>query len=78
MGEAKTTLTFGGENGYDDSFEITEFNGGFNIEINSPWAGDTETGFGQSLGHRLSIEEAEQLRDWLTAMLAASSNGRNG
>jgi hypothetical protein len=39
------------------------------LELASDWAGDTETGFGNSVVQHLTFTEAAALRDWLTEAL---------
>lgn len=45
------------------------------ISIAEPWAGDTETGFGQSAGTYLSPDEAIELGHWLIQAGTAISKG---
>jgi len=47
------------------------------ISIAEPWAGDTETGFGQSAGTYLSPEEAIDLGSWLMAAGKVIGKGRS-
>lgn len=47
-------------------------NGDFCFEIDEPWQGDTETGFGATTRVKIDFEAATRLRDWLTAALEAS------
>lgn len=44
-------------------------NGALQINIESPWAGDSESGFGRSCYIELSPADAVALRDWLIAVL---------
>ncbi|WGG61893.1 hypothetical protein [Brucella intermedia] len=37
------------------------------VEISEPWAGDTETGFGETASTYLSPEEAIELGEWLVS-----------
>ena len=48
-----------------DSLEATDFGGKINIQIDEPWAGSTETGFGQTTSITISYDEAEKLGRWL-------------
>lgn len=45
------------------------------ITCASDWAGDTETGFGESVGIPLNREQATVLRDWLSAAILAMEQG---
>jgi len=40
-------------------------NGRFSIEINHPWDGDSDSGFGREMDHYISKEQAEQLFEYL-------------
>ncbi len=40
-------------------------NGGIVLEIDNPWAGSSETGFGQSCRISLTPETAKALGEWL-------------
>jgi predicted sugar kinase len=51
--------------------EISERSGEFYIEVDNPWAGSTETGFGYTCHASLNIGHATLLRDWLTERLDA-------
>ncbi len=44
------------------------------IEIDEPWAGSTETGFGQTCSLGLSLDEAEQFANYI---LKAVKNARD-
>lgn len=49
-----------------DEISITKHDdGGLSIEINEPWAGDTETGFGATTSITLSPDEARRMIAWL-------------
>jgi hypothetical protein len=52
--------------GVGDEIQITKLkNGGLDIEIDEPWAGSTETGFGATASVSLTKEQADALRKWL-------------
>lgn len=42
----------------------------FNVEIDNPWAGDSESGIGRSAHITLSFDDARELVKFLTARLA--------
>ena len=52
-----------------DSAEFTFRDGHLNVTVEEPWAGDTETGFGQTSSVGLPIEAARKLHQWLGAHL---------
>ncbi|WP_157783484.1 hypothetical protein [Rhizorhabdus wittichii] len=56
--------------GCGDHIECTYRDGHFNITVDEPWAGDIETGFGQSTSIGLDRAQAELLRDWLSYHLS--------
>ncbi|HRC61595.1 MAG TPA: hypothetical protein PLX85_00040 [Dehalococcoidia bacterium] len=43
------------------------------VEINEPWAGDTQTGFGRHCSIDLSAEDALELRDFLNDRLPSTA-----
>jgi len=53
--------------GGSDSLEAYCHGGQVTIQIEEPWAGSTETGFGQSCSMGLSLDDAESLGRWLLA-----------
>ena len=55
---------------YSDHMEIMFRDDKFYIDVENEWAGDTETGFGQTSHVTLSREDAETLRDWLIIKIA--------
>ena len=57
------------DGGFGDTIEIIHRGDLFMVETDEPWAGDTETGFGQKGRITLSREDASALRDWLTDRL---------
>lgn len=62
--EARMVYTV--QNGVGDEIEICKAeNGGLWIEIDEPWAGSTETGFGATTRVNLPPQIVEFLRDWL-------------
>lgn len=58
------------DGGFGDTIEVIHRNNLFMVEIDEPWAGDTETGFGQKGRITLSVSDAVSLRDWLTDRLS--------
>lgn len=53
-------------NDASDSIDFTVFPGGsLSIEIDNPWAGSSDTGFGATLNISLSKEQAASVRDFL-------------
>lgn len=47
--------------------------GRFHIEIDNPWAGDTETGFGYITYFNMTANQAKRLKDWLIVALEAKN-----
>ena len=47
-----------------DSVEAYCYGGKITIEIDEPWAGDTETGIGRTCSIGLSLDKAEELANW--------------
>ena len=62
-------IEFSTEEYTGDTITCRYYGGGINVEIDSPWHGDTETGFGATLSARLTMEQAQQLRDFLNEAL---------
>lgn len=59
-----------------DSIEATLHRTSITLEIEEPWAGCTETGFGQSCTITLNAAEARALAAWLThAAIVADATG---
>ena len=55
------------ESGVGDEIQFTKMpDGGLDIEIEEPWAGCTETGFGATASITLSREQADALLKFLT------------
>lgn len=52
-----------------DGIECQEWEGRLRIEVENPWGGDTESGFGRSASIRLTKDDARKLRDYLTAWI---------
>jgi hypothetical protein len=71
MSEAVITFDELTSSSTGDNMEVTARDGHFNFTVEEPWAGCTESGFGQQCSVGLSAEQARQLRDWLTAHLDA-------
>lgn len=57
--------------GFSDHLDAEFERNQIRITCASDWAGDTETGFGESVGIPLNRSQATELRDWLTASLEA-------
>ena len=53
-----------------DSLEMYVYDGELYIEIDSPWAGDSTTGFGANLGVKLPKDLALTLAEWIARRLA--------
>ena len=51
--------------GVDDTFLATKTGDGLLIEIDNPWWGDSETGFGACLRFSFTNEQAAALAAWL-------------
>ena len=52
--------------GVGDEVQFTKYaDGGLEIEIDEPWAGSTETGFGATTSIRLSKEDVARILAWL-------------
>ena len=58
-------------NGTGDSIEWIVYNDVAHIEIDNPWAGDSERGFGRTTSVRLTKEQAALLRDALDRWVRA-------
>jgi hypothetical protein len=52
------------DRGYDH-FEATLYGSTITLEIDEPWAGSTETGFGQTCTMSISLDDARALAAWL-------------
>lgn len=52
-----------------DELEIARNDDGFYIEIDAPWAGSTEEGFGQTLGVQLTDAQMAELILWAKARI---------
>jgi len=52
-----------------NTLSIDERDGHFNLDIENPWAGDTETGLGAETHISLDRDGAERLANWLYARL---------
>jgi hypothetical protein len=55
--------------GVGDTLTVDERDGHFNFTTDEPWAGDSETGFGQSGSVSLTLSQALELWDWLGGRL---------
>ncbi len=65
-----TILSFISDGPSGNSVDFIWLNGGLEIELDQPWYGDSETGFGATLTHQLlKQKDIEELRDWLTEIL---------
>lgn len=73
MEKIPAVLTLSEDNGAwsTDTAEFTFRDGHLNVTVEEPWAGDTETGFGQSSSVGLTVEAASKLHEWLGLHLAA-------
>lgn len=61
-----------GANVLGDSIMAAVCGGRIELEINQPWAGDTESGFGRTTSISLPCEVAVQLAAWLLARCGAA------
>ena len=61
-----------------DSLEVQNHGGGFNFEIDNPWAGDSETGFGRTTHFRMTPDKALELASWLIAEVARTTGKESG
>jgi len=48
----------------ENELQITKNDNGYFIELENPWYGDSDTGFGVTLSFELSFEEADKLKDF--------------
>jgi len=54
----------------ENSLEVTlQQDGEFEFQIDCPWSGDSETGFGRTERIWINKEQAKELRNFLTRML---------
>lgn len=54
------------DTGNGDSFQISTIDGNqFTFEIEEPWAGSTETGFGATCRATIGIEQLKEIYDWI-------------
>lgn len=64
--EDDTRLIIEADAGGGDEVQFTKLKGGtLNIEIDEPWAGSTETGFGATTSIDLNKEHVARLVAWL-------------
>ncbi len=62
------------DRGYD-SLEAYCHNGRLTVQIEEPFAGDTETGFGRTCSIGLSLDNAEAFAHWLIETVEAARKG---
>ena len=64
--ENKTRLIFEDEDNFTEQTIkfVKSKNGEISIEIDSPWAGSTEGGFGKNLSYSLSLEQIKKFIEW--------------
>lgn len=55
----------GRDNGYSDSLEVMALGGGMSFSIDEPWAGDSETGFGQTATILIRYPAVRALIAWM-------------
>jgi hypothetical protein len=60
-----------------DSIEAYCYGDIVTIEIDEPWAGSTETGFGQTCSVGLSLDEAERLANYILSAVKAARAIKN-
>lgn len=49
-----------------DTLQINSYDGqSFTIEIDEPWAGDTETGFGITCSVRIERDQLAEIHEWI-------------
>lgn len=62
----ETRMVYTLPNGVGDEMQVTKTeNGGLYIEIDEPWAGSTETGFGATTRVRIPPQLVRFLREWM-------------
>jgi hypothetical protein len=59
---------------YGDRIEVAIYGGSVTIRVENDWAGDTETGFGQSTSISLHAQDARKLAHWLLEQAADEQN----
>lgn len=69
MGNLEQIRFGSGEFSAGNSMTVSAYRTQVNFEIDEPWAGCTETGFGQKNNFDLNFEQAKQLRDFLNNVL---------
>ena len=56
-------------NGSENTLEAYVRDGRVHLSIDNPWAGDSETGFGQTTHMSMSLPIAVQFLDWLLGQM---------
>lgn len=59
-------FVFEAEDGIGDEMQVAIRPGVVHFEIDEPWAGSTETGFGATTSIEMSFDEARELVRWLS------------
>lgn len=72
----KLTIEESGSAG-DNLTASIDHEGSICVEVEEPWSGDTESGFGRSGAIRLTADEALELADWLQRAAAAAVRARS-
>jgi hypothetical protein len=71
MSDFDEALTFNdAESFLDDALEVRFWRGVFSLEVDNPFAGDTETGFGRTCHCDLTRDQAKQLAEFILRKLA--------
>ena len=55
------------------SLEVSQYKGEVYLEIDAPWSGSTDSGFGRNEGISLSAEQALQVANWIIAALSRAA-----
>lgn len=63
----RATIQIEGDDSVGNSLSIGVHREGLWVEIDNPWSGSTETGFGQTASMAISKTDAAALGAWLTA-----------
>jgi hypothetical protein len=70
-----SVFKLGEDDGYANSLEVMAYGGRASIEVENPWAGDSETGFGASCSISLSAADALRFGEWLVAEFGPQPEG---
>jgi hypothetical protein len=74
MDDTDEILTIGeAESFVQNAIEVRYFRGQFSVEVDNPWAGSTETGFGYTCSVNLTDDQARELAAFIIRKLATPS-----